>query len=335
VAKLKSGNLKWILRIVGTVVLIAIVFQFVDMRQLADSLLRVNVPLVLLSVVIVFPFIAIKAWRWCVILRGYGIELSLWKSWQLYAIGLSAGAFTPGQAGDAVKAWYLKELGHPLAPSLASVVLDRLFDVIILACFAMSGVLVFWSVFKSELPALVGLIVLVLLLAAFLISVRFRNRVFSFTSKRLMPGKIRDFIKKYISREHLDMRTMTKGQIAEISLITFFSFVVSFFRVWLFFPALGVSISPLALIAIASLATIASLVPVSVGGIGTRDVVLIVIFQQLGLQPELAISVSALILILNLTNLVVGYLVWLRSPARLEAKKATAAAGIPSALRSQ
>ncbi|MCL5256412.1 MAG: flippase-like domain-containing protein [Chloroflexi bacterium] len=326
-AKLNSSWLKWVLRVVGTLVFAAIVYRLVDVQQLADSLLRVNPTLVIISILLVIPFIAIKSWRWIVILRSYGIELSFSAAWQLYSIGLSAGSFTPGQAGDAVKAWYLKALGNGLAPSLASVVLDRLFDIVILAFFALSSVFVFWAAFQSELAVLVLVIAVVLIAVAFLVSSRFRSAVFSAISKHLLPPRVKGFIQRYISREHLDMLTMSKSTIVEVSVITVLSFALSFFRVYLFFPALGLSIGPVQLVAVASLATIASLIPVSVGGIGTRDVTLIVIFQQLGFQPEYAISVSALILVLNLTNLGTGFLVWLRYPARLEAKRAKALAG--------
>jgi hypothetical protein len=60
------------------------------------------------------------------------------------------------------------------------------------------------------------------------------------------------------------------------------------------------------------LTTAAALVPVTVGGVGTRDAISGLALTQLGFPLPSALAVSALILLLNLAQAVTGWLVWLR-----------------------
>ena len=57
------------------------------------------------------------------------------------------------------------------------------------------------------------------------------------------------------------------------------------------------------------------------GGIGTRDLLLIALFGILkpGINAtEYGVAVSTLILLLNISNTVVGYAIWFRYPAKLD-----------------
>jgi hypothetical protein len=97
-----------------------------------------------------------------------------------------------------------------------------------------------------------------------------------------------------------------------VALLTVASFAVSIFRVWLLAAALGVWLGPLEVSGYVGLTTAAALIPISIGGIGTRDVVSALALQQLGYPPEVGIALSILILILNFAQAIAGWLVWLR-----------------------
>jgi uncharacterized membrane protein YbhN (UPF0104 family) len=88
------------------------------------------------------------------------------------------------------------------------------------------------------------------------------------------------------------------------------SFAVSIFRVWLLALGLGLVFGPADISGMVGLTTVAALVPVSIAGAGPRDAVLVALFAHLGYRAEQAVALSALILLLNLTNAALGYAVW-------------------------
>ena len=95
-------------------------------------------PLIPAFVIGVIPFVFGKSLRWAGLVDGLGLpDLRPFEAFRLYAIGLWAGQVTPGQAGDFLKAWYLRGRGAPLPAALLSCFLDRLFDLV--ALLVLSG----------------------------------------------------------------------------------------------------------------------------------------------------------------------------------------------------
>ena len=90
------------------------------------------------------------------------------------------------------------------------------------------------------------------------------------------------------------------------------SFVTATFRVWLLAGALGLWLGPLEVGGFMGLTTAAALVPVTVGGVGTRDAVAALALAQLGRPVAEAVALSWLILLLNLSQAIIGWVVWLR-----------------------
>ncbi len=267
-----------------------------------------NLLLVGLSIALYVGFLTVKAERWRLVSTDMGMPLTWGQAWRIYAIGLAAGTFTPGQAGDALKAWYLQRLGYGLGRALGSSILDRLFDVAALALLGLLGVAVYGSKFAGQTPALIGLTLLCIGIAAFFAYNRTRRWAVNLLIRRLArfrgqePG----------SATQGPGWTLHRATIINVALLTVASFTFSIFRVWLLAAAIGVGLGPLEVSGYVGLTTAAALVPVTVGGIGTRDVVSALALQQLGYAPEVGVALSALILLLNLSQAIIGWLVWLR-----------------------
>ncbi|HEX9988777.1 MAG TPA: lysylphosphatidylglycerol synthase transmembrane domain-containing protein [Chloroflexia bacterium] len=314
----------WAVRIAGTLLFagLLVVLDLQGALRLEDvlaALVRANPLLVALSIALYVPFLVVKAARWRMVNADMHMPTNWADAWRIYAIGLAAGTFTPGQAGDALKAWYLQRMGYPLARGLGGSVLDRLFDVAALAVLGLLGVAVYGQRFAGQTPALVGLAALCLGAVAFFAWSRTRTWAVNIVARRLAavrgqgsgirnegPGAGGE------GRETAEVWSFRPVTLVSAGLLTVASFATSIFRVWLLAAALGVWLGPLEVSGFVGLTTAAALVPVTVGGVGTRDFVAALAFAQLGRAPEEGVAVSALILLLNFAQAVAGWLVWLR-----------------------
>lgn len=278
-----------------------------DYGRVGAELLGANWWALGLSVGLAFPLIALKGWRWQVILADLNIRLSFDRAYRLYALGLSAGSLTPGQAGDFVKAWYLQRAGHSLGAGFVSVVLDRLFDLAALLLLATSGLIVLGADFASLLPGVLSLSAGIALALVVLAVPPLRNRLLSFALRFLLRKKARQ-----TSSGELDQaeRSLGLGGLSLVGSLTVLATALVLVRVWLLALALGINLGPTQVIAASSLASVVSLLPLSVAGIGARDLVLIAILAKLGYGAEKAVSLATFMLLLQLVNLVAGYLVW-------------------------
>jgi uncharacterized protein (TIRG00374 family) len=301
------------LRIGGTL-LFVILLIWLDLRgdlpieAIFHALGEANQTLVGLSIAFYIPFLVVKAARWRLVAGDMRMPITLGQAWRIYAIGLAAGTFTPGQAGDALKAWYLQRMGYGLGRGLGSSILDRLFDVAALALLGLLGVTVYGGIFVGQVPALIGLALLTIGIAAFFAYNRTRQLAVNIVQRRLARFRTQEAD----ARSSNPGWSLQRKTLIYVALLTVASFAVSIFRVWLLAAALGVWLGPLEVSGYVGLTTAAALIPISIGGIGTRDVVSALALQQLGYPPEVGIALSILILILNFAQAIAGWLVWLR-----------------------
>jgi glycosyltransferase 2 family protein len=312
-SKIQNNARAWALRIGGTLLFVALLV-WLDLRgdlRLGDifgTLGRANVPLAALSIALYVPFLVVKAVRWRIVSGNMKMPLSWGQAWRIYAIGLAAGTFTPGQAGDALKAWYVQRIGYPLGRALGGSVLDRLFDVAALALLGLLGVAVYGQRFAGQTPALVAWVAIVVVLVAFFAYNPTRTWAVNLVAKRLARFGERGAE----SEERRVEWSLQSSTLVSAVLLTAGSFAISIFRVWLLAAGLGIWLGPLEVSGYVGLTTAAALVPVTVGGVGTRDAVSALALAQLGYRPEEGIALSALILVLNLAQAVIGWVVWLR-----------------------
>lgn len=292
-----------------------------DLRLVGRTLLATNPWLLALSVVLVVPFLVLKAVRWQMILRAWDIALPLREAVALYCIGIYLGVVTPGQAGDAVKAWYLRQRGYPLSTGLASVVVDRLFDVGISALLAATGLYFFWDVLPGgrllNVVVVAGLLVAVLVGLVLAGNRRLRSFVLQRVLPRVTPKALRERFAGGSSGASLERLHLTGRQLVLVTLVSLAGLAWTYIRVYLLFLALDtpIAIGPF----IATVAILSLVGAASPGGVGTRDLTLILVLSAVLQIPTAdaaarALSLSALLLLLNIENILIGFFYSLRYP---------------------
>jgi uncharacterized protein (TIRG00374 family) len=228
-------------------------------------------------------------------------------------IGLYLGGATPGQSGDFIKAWYLQERGQPLAPALFSIVLDRLFDFLIMALLALFALVEFFDLLPPAARiATVAFAAMVILLTPALMARAPREWLMTRTLP-LAPRRVRDVIERW--RDQFGGLSLRPGLLARLMLATIGSATSTMVRIYLLFLALSLTNVPiLAVISSTALIAILQALPISFAGIGVRDLILIAVLGLYGSGREVALTLSALFLLLNVEQMVIGFLVSLRYP---------------------
>lgn len=222
----------------------------------------------------------LSAWRWASISRmfGYGGDLRRYNS--LYFLGMFYNIFLPtGYGGDLVKTFYQAPDRAPPSKVLAAltILLDRFTGFVALlflgglASWGLSRELGVYGIIMSW-----GFVVCVILLVCLLRPL---------SRWKLLPRKLR-FI-------FLTMQTKSRQFIP----IGALSLVIQLLNVgvylWLF-QSLGAPLSFAAVCFCYCLVTIATLLPVSVGGLGVRESGWAALLIPFGLAPELGVTAGLL-----------------------------------------
>jgi len=306
--------LRWLLRLIGPALLLLFLVT-ADLNRLWEILRDAALWPIVVSLLLLPPFLIIKSYRWVRLLREMGLNLSLPTACALYMVGIFYGATTPGQAGDLLKAVYLRDRGQPVAPALLSVVLDRLCDLLVMAALATLGIFALGRLLPSrELQAalVVAMGASMIALTTFIVARGPRQWALTVALPRLAP-RLRDSLDRWNSQlASLHLRPALIGEIGLLSLgSAFFTFV----RLWLLFLALGLVNVPLyVVVGTSALVAVLQVLPISIGGVGVREVVFIPVLAAYGHEPEKAITLSALFLLINVEHIIVGFIVSLWFP---------------------
>lgn len=265
-------------------------------------------------------FILAKSLRWWSILRIQGVRCGLGWTLRVYQAGSFFSVLTPGKVGDFVKVGYLHEARKAtLAKGLAGVVVDRVLDLLALAGTAL--VVIFASEashrFLTSILAFCGLVLAGLLL---LLSKGWAKTLLAIVEPLPVVGRLVARVRGLLSeiyREFAGMkRTAVAGPIA-LTLVAYLGLYSGSFALAL---ALGLPLTPFNVVYCVTVANVVSLLPVSVSGLGTRDLAMVVLFASLGIGRSDAVvfSVGYFLMSLIFGNGLGGYY-WWRYPIRLSA----------------
>lgn len=318
---------RWAIRLIGPVLLVFFLWRS-DPAALLASMQGLVIWPIVVSLALFPVFIGVKSWRWNLVMRELGLDPPpLRFAMVLYTIGLYAGGVTPGQSGDFIKGWYLRDRGLPLAPVLFSILLDRLFDFVVMALLALVGLVALVDVFPPDLQAPLRTATLAFAAAIFLTTPLLmargpRNWLLSAVAPR-MPARVRALMERLQGQfAALSLRPRPLAGLLGASALSATSTLV---RVGLLYLTLPLDRIPLlAIIGTTALIAILQALPISFAGVGVRDAVLIALFQRYGYTTEQALLISAQFLLINIEHIILGFLVSLRYPLATDAERAAA-----------
>ena len=112
--------------------------------------------------------------------------------------------------------------------------------------------------------------------------------------------------------------SLISGALPLLLAYTLLSIGLNLLRGWLLFVALGITIPLFSVFAVITLIAIFQVLPVSIAGFGVREALLVITLQHYQYPIESALSLSLLLLLLNIQQIVVGFLVSLFFPVRAE-----------------
>jgi uncharacterized protein (TIRG00374 family) len=307
---------RWALRLIGPAIL-AYFLLTNDLHRILDNLRGLRWTPFLVSLALYPVLVATKAWRWNLLMRDLSLPPPRLRfSMVLYMIGMFAGSATPGQSGDFIKAWYLRERGQPLAPALFSILLDRLFDFLMMALLSVLGLIAFLHLFPARLRTTVelgtiGFATAIALVIPAIMARRPREWLLR-RWLRLAPRRLETAFERWhdqVASLELRPRLMSGLLLASIA-----ATAATMVRLWLLFLALNVTIPFLAFVASMALISNLQSLPVSFAGVGVRDAVLVPVLGSFGYGADQALALSALVLLITLENVALGFVASLRHP---------------------
>ena len=227
----------------------------------------------------IFP---VRALRWRAILEPVAPKVPFGPLWRATAIGMMVNNVLPARAGELARAYALKrETGIPFTTGLASLVVDRLFDAIVLlllAAFALfdpalSGAQTLGGRPLSSFATGAGALVLILLLGTYAL-IFFPSqllKLFELFARRVSPtveDRGRRVLQTFINGLSV---LRSPGRFAAVFGWSIAHWVLNAFGIWLAFKAVGIAAPFSAALFIQAFIALGTAVPSAPGFFGVFE----------------------------------------------------------------
>ena len=93
-------RVRWLLPIIGTVVLIVILCHRLDLHQIADLIQQANWTFLVIASILTLPFVLLKTLKWHQLLKTNQPQTPYTLALRSFLIGMGAALFTPARVGE-------------------------------------------------------------------------------------------------------------------------------------------------------------------------------------------------------------------------------------------
>jgi uncharacterized membrane protein YbhN (UPF0104 family) len=304
-------RLSRLLRGIGFVLLVVLLWKS-DPAAIGRVLSGARFEWVALAALLIFPMLAFKTARWRLLQRAVGISPAPFgDSYRAYFEGLFLGLVTPGRMGEFVRVRHLTAHGAPLGTASATVLWDRIIDVLGLLALGTLALLPLAGDFRGLY--LGTLVVLTLGVVAGIALVfappgrpkGLRSRIRGLLEARTPSGgRV-----AAVGGDILAASRQFRGSVLPLSVLwTLGGWVLYYAQAWSLARALAIPLPLLPLVVSVTAAAVMAFLPLSISGIGTRDAALVILFGRFGRPPEEALGFSALVLLMMVLNALFGFL---------------------------
>lgn len=289
-----------------SVALLVLVLAKVDVHSVIEVLAKANPVLVLIWYLLLPVAIALSAWRWEILAPGLTYGTAVKYTW----IGVFFGHVLPGSiAGDIAKGVSLALKDAATRSGLAaSIVAEKVIGLAALVLFFDIACGVVYVMHGESSPqirqlAVIALVLSVVGLVGAIIGsyMALRSNMFSARGRSSLAGRLAEGVGAaaafYANKPALLLKAFGISMIIH---------VLNILATYLSFRALNVEAGLLFAAVVYPVVSVMILIPISISGIGVRDVTLAVLFSLFGLSAASGVALSWLALLAVIPNVVIG-----------------------------
>ncbi len=260
---------------------ISVLFLYVALRGLNlayvwDIMLRANYWWIIPGVLVYFLGVWLRTWRWHYMLRQFK-PVPIKRLFPVVCIGYAGNNIYPARAGEVIRSYVLKKNEDiPISGSLATVLVERIFDGLVMLLFVFFALPFTTSIPESyrNFVVLLSVIFGVTLVAFIAISARpqWVMRFYTPISTRFLPSSLRSKVDGMVDRFLFGLASLQSP--VDVMMIFFTSVLIwlaETLKYWFVMHAFNFSVSFIVLMLMNGIVNLFTTLPSAPGYIGTFD----------------------------------------------------------------
>jgi len=309
--------------VIGIGLFIYIIYK-TGLTSIFSVLARVNVFYMIVFVPVFVALITlIRSYKWQLLIRSLGVQYGWRRSIQVTLIGFFVGFITPGRIGDIARSFYLRnDTKLALSASISTVFVDRLLDLMVVLVLGMFSILLFSQYYSSRLFYSLISIAVVLFFGLYITTKkRTVKALLRPLYKKIIPLKYKAKLSKGFNTFYESVFAYKKNKklLFTLLVINIINWFVIFTFMYVIAIIIGLSVSFYYILLIAPIIVLVEIIPISIGGIGTREAAIVFLLSFVNIDSVLAVSYSLVYMVLaGWTFAMVGAVLWLKEPIKIK-----------------
>jgi len=295
-----------ILRLAITAVILFLLSRGINFADSAHAIAQIDLRYLALVLGLVAVDRSVMIWRWILLMRSSGIQITNAAAARLFLVSSFVGSFLPAGVGaDAARAYGLSRETTSGSEALASVAVDRVLGVMSIIVMAMVGV----TAWKPAQDIRLILTIVALMAAC---------RAFFFASwwiRTVVPNRFHDhgIVRKLLRLG--DALERYGGRRKVLVHVMIWSIVVQILRItqaYYLGVGLGMTVPYSYFLLFMPVGLFVLLLPISISGFGLPQGVIVWLLHPMGVPDPQSLALATLIILTGLAGNLPGLWLWLR-----------------------
>ena len=293
---------KW-LSLIGVIIFVYILWH-IGWTDLTSSFKKINLFYFLITVLMVVPLLMLYTYKWFVILKLQGFKVPFFRLFLISLIGIYYGSITPSRGGAIIRSVYLKDYcKENLGKCTSSFFLERVFDVLAILGLAFFSIFFVANIVNNFLIYLIIFLICFLIAFWFFYSKKRSIKVCRLFYEMFTPKKYKEKLKEIFDSFYESLPPIRKCYNSFFIVLLYwlgdyiFAYIVAL--------SFGFKISFFAFLSIIPIVTFISMIPITINGLGTRELTMGFLFGKFGVpfSDVVAFSVLSMFLVLIIPSL--------------------------------
>ena len=287
------------LGLIISAIFLYIILSHMELAQVWLALKTARYWWIVPGVAVYFFGVWARTWRWHYLLRPM-LPVPLARLFPVVCIGYMGNNVYPARAGEVIRAYVLKKNeGVSISASLATIVVERIFDGVIMLLFVFFSLpFVPMQQWLKQVVVFASLLFFGALAIFFVMAISPQRSqvVYNWLIKRLLPGRFHEQARGLLDRFMEGLQCLRSGRdvlmIFVTSLVIWLAETVTY---WFVMHAFDFSVSFYVLMLMNGVVNLATTIPSSPGYVGTFDATGIAVLATYGVNYEVATAYTLIL----------------------------------------
>lgn len=281
--------LKRLIPLIGFLILFYLILE-IGLDKILDSFLKLSPIAIILSAILTFPRLIVRNIAWQMICKKHKLRINFWDSLKFLLIGYLYAVVTPSYVGHLVRIPYIKEVTkEPSGKIFTNILIEVILRSFSLYILMLAGAALLFRK-QPEILYVVSIYVAIALSIYWFFSNPKRGKIALKILAKIFPKKRRDFAIYVIETFYKDFPEI-KSLILPL-ILGGVTWLIAILQLYIIALSLDIEIPFHIFLVIYPLANAAGFIPISSGGIGTREAVVVFLLSFFNISPERSLVLS-------------------------------------------